>query len=176
MHPVVRLLAVLALLSLSTGCTSTQVKEASGAVAGGLFGMALDIALDGPERRATERKRCEDNPANRWGGCVSTWDAGYDRPTQAEREEEARRKRLKEAAEYEEGINELIQAFDAAEQRSGQPQPESAVTDYELQEMERLQRRDEALEDWAEFDEFMQALETAEEQNNAPRLSRITGE
>ena len=171
-----RLLAALLALSLLTGCTTSQVKEASGALAGGLFEMALDVALDGPERRAEERRRCEDNPANRWGGCVSPWSPGYDRPTQAELEEEARRKRLKEAAEYEAGVNEVIRALDAAEQRSGQLQPESAVTDYEQQEAERLQRRDEALADWAEFDEFMRALETAEEQNSDPRLSRITGE
>ena len=171
-----RLLAALLALSLLTGCSTSQVKKASGVVAGGLFEMALDIATDGPERRAEERQRCEDNPANRWGGCVSPWTAGYDRPTPAELEEEARRKRLKEAAEYEAGVNEVIQALDAAERRSGQLQPESAVTDYEQQELERLQRREETLADWAEFDEFMQALEIAEEQNNDPRLSKITGE
>ena len=171
-----RLLAALLALSLLTGCTTSQVKEASGAVAGGLFELALDIASDGPERRAEERRRCEDNPANRWGGCVSPWSAGYDRPSQAEREEEARRQRLKEAAEYEAEVNELIRALEAAEQRSGQSQPEPAVTDFEQQEAERLRRREEALAGWAEFDRFLRTLETAEEQNTDPRLARITGE
>ena len=141
--------------------------------------MALDIATDGPERRARERQRWEDNPANRWDSCLppceitTDW---QDRLAAAEREEEARRKQLKEAADYEAGVNEVIRALEAAERRSGQLQPESALTDYEQQEAERLQRREEALEDWSEFDEFMQALETAEEQNSDPRLSRITGE
>ena len=173
------LLAILAFLSLSTGCTSTQVKEASGAIAGGLFEMALDIALDGPERRAKERKRWEDNPANRWDSCLppceitTDW---QDRLAAAEREEEARRKRLKEAAEYEAGVNEVIRALEAAEQRSGQLQPESAVTDYEQQEAERLQRRDEALENQAEFDEFMRALEEAEQQPDDPPTAMMTNQ
>ena len=174
-----RLLAALLALSLLTGCSTSQVKKASGVVAGGLFEMALDIATDGPERRARERQRWEDNPANRWDSCLppceitTDW---QDRLAAAEREEEARRKQLKEAADYEAGVNEVIRALEAAERRSGQLQPESALTDYEQQEAERLQRREEALEDWSEFDEFMQALETAEEQNSDPRLSRITGE
>ncbi|RZV38219.1 MAG: hypothetical protein EX272_03335 [Chromatiales bacterium] len=171
--------ALLLALVLLTGCTTSQVKEASGAVAGGLFEMALDIALDGPERRAKQRRRWEDNPANRWDACLppceitTDW---QDRRAAAEREEEARRKQEREAREYEGQVNAIIDSLAEAERRSGQLQPEPALTDYEQQELERLQRRDEILEDWAEFDEFMQALETAEEQNNDPRLAEITGE
>ena len=171
-----RLLAALLALSLLAGCSASQVKEASGPLAGGLFEMALDIALDGPERRAKERRHWEDNPANRWDSCLAPCEitTGWqDRLTAAEREEEARRKRLREAAEYEAGVNEVIRALEAAEQRSGQLQPEFAVPDYEQQEAER---REKALADWAEFDEFMRALETAEEQNSDPRLTRISGE
>lgn len=173
-----RLLAALLALLLLTGCSTSQVNEASGALAGGLFEMALDIALDGPERRAEERQRWEDNPANRWDSCLPPCEitTGWqDRLTAAEREEEARRKRLKEAAEHEAGVNEVIRALEAAEQRSEQLQPESAVPDHEQQEAERLQRREETLADWAEFDEFMRELETAEEQNSDPRLTRING-
>ena len=141
--------------------------------------MALDIATDGPQRRARELKRWEDNPANRWDSCLPPCEITtdlQDRLAAAEREEEAQRKLRKEAAQYEAEVNEIMRALEAAEQRSGQLQPESAVTDFERQEAERLQRRKEALADWAEFDEFMRALETAEEQNSDPRLSRISGE
>ena len=171
-----RLLAALLALSLLAGCSTSQVKEASGSLAGGLFETALDIALDGPERRAEERRRWEDNPANRWDSCLPPCEitpGWQDRLTAAEREEEARRKRLREAAEYEAGVNEVIRALEAAEQRSGQLQPEFAVPDHEQQEAER---REKALADRAEFDEFMRALETAEEQNSDPRLTRISGE
>lgn len=82
----------------------------------------------------------------------------------------------REVRHYKKEADSIIDALDEAERQSGQPQPESATTDYEQQEEERLRRRDETLEDWSEFDEFMQSLEIAEEKNNDPRLSRITGE
>lgn len=179
MRPFGRLLAVLALLSLSAGCTSTQVKEGAGWAAGGLFVMALDIALDGPERRAGERRRWEDNPANRWDSCLppcqitTDW---QDRLAAAEREEEARREREAEARKYQTEVKAIMRDLEAAERRSGQLPPEPAISDYEQQKLERLQRRDETVENRAEFDEFVQSLETAEEQNSDPRLTRITGE
>ena len=148
-------------------------------MAGGLFGMALDIALDGPERRAKYRRSWEDNPANRWDSCLPPCEITTDlkdRLAAADHEEEARRKREKEAREYKKEVDSILDALDEAEQRSGQLQPESATTDYEQQEEDRLQQRDETLEHWAEFDEFMRSLETAEAQNNDPRLARITGE
>lgn len=135
------LLATLAALSLLTGCTTFQAKEAGRAVAGGLFEMALDIATDGPERRLEERRRWEDNPANRWSACLSPCDIGRDRPTQAELEEEARRKRLAEAEQYEAEVDEIMQTLvdqaefdefmeelEAAEQHSGDP-PSTSTTD-----------------------------------------------
>mgnify|MGYP001818747915 FL=1 len=172
-------LATLAALSLLTGCTTFQAAEARRAVALGLFEMALDIATDGPERRLEERRRWEDNPANRWDSCLPpceiTTDA-EDRQAAAEREEAARRKREREVRHYKKEADSIIDALDEAERQSGQFQPESATTDYEQQEEERLLKRDETLENQAEFDEFMRELETAEERNNDPRLSRITGE
>ena len=176
MRKIQYLLITIAALLLSTGCTSFQAKEAGRGIAGGLFEMALDIALDGPERRARERQRWEDNPANRWSVCPSPCDIGYDQPTKAELEEEARRTRERETRHYQEEVNSIIDALEEAEQRSGELEPESATTDYEQQEEERLLQREETLQDQAEFDEFMRELETAEEQNNDPRLTRITGE
>ena len=171
--------ALLLALVLLTGCTSFQAKEARREIAGGLFEMVLDIATDGPERRQEERRRWEDNPANRWDYCFPpcqiTTD-GRDLREAAEREEAARRKQEREVRHYEEEANWMLDGLEEAEQRSGQLRPEPALTDYEQQEQERLQRRDETLENWAEFDAFMQQLETAEEKNNDPRLSKITGE
>jgi len=171
--------ALLLALVLLTGCTSFQAKEARRAIAGGLFEMALDIATDGPERRLEERRRWEDNPANRWDSCFPPCEITTDvrdLREAAEREEDARRTREREVRHYEEEANWMLDALDEAEQRSGQLQPESATTDYEQQEEQRLQQRDETLEHWAEFDEFMQSLEIAEEKNNDPRLGKITGQ
>jgi len=165
MRPIPLLLATLAAMSLLTSCTTTQVKGASGAVAGGIFGMVLDIALDGPERRAEARSRWEDNPANRWSTCLSPCDIGRDKPTEAEYEEAARIKRLAEAAEFEAGINAVIEALDDAERRTGIPASDTLARDYQREEAERLRRRAETYEDWAEFDEFMRALDEAEEQS-----------
>jgi len=176
------LLATLAALSLLAGCTTFQAAEARRAIAGGLFEMALDIATDGPERRLEERRRWEDNPANRWESCPPPCEITTDRQDRraaaeaAELEEAERRKREREVRHYKKEADSIIDALDEAEQQSGQLQPESATTDYEQREEERLRRRDETLENWAEFDEFMQSLEIAEEKNNDPRLSKITGE
>ncbi len=164
MRPIPPLLAALTAMSLLTSCTTTQVKGASGAVAEGVFGVVLDIALDGPERRAEARNRWEDNPANRWSACLSPCDIDRDKPTKAESEEAARRKRLAEAAEFEAGIDEVIHALDAAEQRSGAPASDTSPRDYQREKIERLRRRAETYEDWAEFDEFMRELDEAEEQ------------
>ena len=168
------LLAALAALSLLTGCTTSQVKEGAGHVAGGLLMMALDIALDGPERRADERRHWEDNPANRWDSCLPPCDIGRDKPTEEELEEKARRKRLAEAEEYEAGIDEIIQALDTAEQRSGHPPSDTTARDYEHEDLERLRRRAEALENQAGFDEFMQELDEAEQRSNDPPVVLIT--
>jgi len=170
------LLAALAALSLVTGCTTTQVKEGTGQVAGGLLMVALDIALDGPERRAEERREWEDNPANRWSACLSPCDIGLNKPTDAERKESARRKRLAEAEEYEAGIDELIRELDAAEQHSGVPPSDTLSRDYQREEIERLRRRAEAYEDWAEYDEFMRALKEAEQQPDDPPSVMMTNE
>lgn len=173
------LLTTLAALLLLTGCTSFQAKEAGRGIAGGLFEMVLDIATDGPERRLRERRRWEDNPANRWDSCLppceitTDW---QDRRAAAEREEEARRKRERETRHYQEEVNSIIDALDEAEQLSGELQPESATTDYEQQEEDHLLQHDETVENREVFDAFMQDLETAEEKNNDPRLSRISDE
>jgi len=179
MRKIQYLLIALAALLLLTGCTTFQAKEAGRGIAGGLFDMVLDIATDGPERRLEERRRWEDNPANRWDACLppceitTDW---QDHRAAAEREEEARRKRERETRHYEEEVNSIIDALDEAERQSGQLQPESATADYEQQEEERLLQRDETPENQADFDDFMRALEIAEEQSNDPRLARITGE
>ncbi len=165
------LLVTLAALLLLTGCTTFQAKEAGRAVAGGLLENVLEVALDGPVQGDKERRSyiaC-------FPPCVVTsdWD---DRRAARELEEKARRKQERQVRHYEEEANSIIDALDEAERRSGQLQPDRALTDYEQQEEERLRRRDETLENWAEFDEFMQSLEIAEEKNNDPRLSKITGE
>ena len=176
------LLIMLAALLLLSGCTTFQAKEAGRGIAGSLFGMVMDIATDGPERRAEERKRWEDNPANRWDACLPPCEIITERQDRraaadaAELEEAVRRKHEREVRHYKKEADSIIDALEEAERQSGQLQPESATTDYEQQEEERLLQRDETLENWAEFDEFMRELETAEERNNDPRLTRITGE
>lgn len=164
MRPIAPILAVSASLLLLAGCTGTQVKEGAGWAAGSLFMVALDVALDGPDRRATERQRWEDNPANRWATCLSPCAIGYDKPTEAELEEKARSKRLKEAAEYEAGINDIILALDEAERQPGDAAIDTTATQRERQYTEQLLRRDEAYENWLEFDEFVRSLEDAEQQ------------
>ena len=174
-----RYLAILISLVLLSGCTSFQAKEARRSIAGGLFEMALDIATDGPERRQEERRRWEDNPANRWDACLPPCEITsdlQDRADALEREEDARRKREREVRHYEDEANWMLDALEETEQRSGQSLPESASTDHDKQDLEREQQREEALRNQAEFDEFMLALETAEGHNSDPRLNKITGE
>ena len=152
------LLVTLAALLLLTGCTSFQAKEARRALAYSFFEVAIDAATEGLDRHREEPQ----------GDSAALREA-------AEREEDARRKGEREMRHYEEEANRMLDGLEEAERRSGQLQPESAVTDYERLEAERLRRRDETLENWAEFDAFMQELETAEEKNSDPRLSLITG-
>ena len=175
MRKIQYLLITLAALLLLTGCTTFQAKEASRAVAGSLFGMVMDIATDGPERRLEDRRRWEDNPANRWETCLPPCEIITERQDlraaaeAAELEEAARRKREREVLHYKKEADSIIDALDETERQSGQLQPESATTDYEQQEEERLLQRDDTLENQAEFDRFIRELETAEERNNDPR-------
>jgi hypothetical protein len=168
------LLATLAVLSQLTGCTSFQAKEAGRGIAGSLFGMVMDIATDGPERRLEERRRWEDNPANRWETCLPPCEIITERQDRraaaeaAELEEKAQRKREREVLHYKKEADAIIDAIDESEWQSGQLQPESATTDYEQQEEERLLQRDKTLEHQAEFDAFMRNLEKAEQQSDDP--------
>jgi hypothetical protein len=176
MRKIPYLLITLAALVLSSGCTSFQAKEAGRGIAGGLFEMVLDIATDGPERRLEERRRWEDNPANRWETCLPPCEIPSERQVirataeAAELEEAARRKQERETRHYEKEVNSIIDALDEAEQRPGELEPESATTDYEQQEEERLLKREETLEDTARFDAFMQDLEDAEQESGDPSL------
>lgn len=171
-----KILAAVVALSLLTGCTSFQAKEARRSVVHGFFGMVMDVATGESKRRKKERKRCLDNPANRWGGCPSSWHANYDRPTQAEREEEARLKSLREDAHYKAEADEIMQALDDAKQRSGRPPVDIPTRDYEREGFEREERRKEALNNQAEFDEFMEELETAEQPPDDPPLESTFSE
>jgi hypothetical protein len=115
------LLVTLAGLSLLTGCTTTQVKEGTGQVAGGLLMVALDIALDGPERRAEERREWEDNPANRWSACLSPCELRQEWAKDAQRKETERRERRADAEEFRADFDEFMHALEEAEQQSGDP-------------------------------------------------------
>ncbi len=159
MRKLLHLIVALAVLLLLTGCTSFQAKEARRAIAVGFVDMAIDAATEGLDRH-------REGPQG---------DSAVLREA-AEREEEARRKRERETRHYEEEAAAIMDSIEQAELRTGELQPEPAVTDFELEAMERLQHREKVLEHQTEFDEFMQELETAEEKNNDPRLSRISGE
>ena len=123
MRQIRTLLSALAALSFLTACTTTQVEKASGEVAGSLFIMALDIALDGPERRQRERQRRDNVPGSEWNPCLRA--CGLARETAADvrlDEVEARKRRI-ESEEFRAEFDAFMQALEAAEQRSADPPP-----------------------------------------------------
>ncbi len=127
MRPIGTLVAMLVALSFLTGCTTTQVKEASGQVAGGLFMMALDIALDGPERRKRERRRV---PGSEWTPCLRACELALENAADIRLAEVEARKRRIEAEEFRAEFDAFMQELEAAEQRSADP-PLSIMLDSE---------------------------------------------
>lgn len=122
MRPIGPSLAVLAALSLLTGCTATQVKDASEYVAGSLLVMALDVALDGPERRSDVRRRREDNPANQWNNpCLRACEQATELARERAIDDAERRKRRAESEAFQADFDEFMQALEEAEEHTGDP-------------------------------------------------------
>ena len=117
-----KLLSTLVALSLLTGCTTTQVKEASGGVAGALLGMtvdaALDVALDGPERRERERQRRNSVPGSEWNPCLRACELARENALNARHAEAEARKRRIEAKAFRAEFDAFMQNLEATEQRS----------------------------------------------------------
>lgn len=160
-----KILATVVALSLLTGCSSFQVAEAKRSLALGLLDMAFEVATGGPKER--------------WAPCPANREITtncHDQRTFAEVAEEARLKSLREDAHYKAEADEIMQALDDTERRSGHPPVDIPTRDYEREDLEREERRKEALDNQAEFDEFMQALDGAEQQPDGPPLASTFSE
>lgn len=126
MRQIATLLSTLVAMSFLTGCTTTQVNEASGEVAGGLLSMALDIALGGPERRKRERQRRDNVPGSEWNPCLPGCELARKIAVDSRLDGVEARKRRIEAEEFRAKFDAFFQALEAAEQRSADP-PSSIV-------------------------------------------------
>lgn len=118
-----KMLGLLAVLSLMTGCTSAQVKDASGHMALGLLGMAFDIATDGPERRAEERRRREAVPGYERNRCLRACEWAQELAEERSKHELKERKRRFEAEKFRAEFDQFMQALETAEKPSGKSPP-----------------------------------------------------
>ena len=126
MRPIGSLLAFLTALSLLTGCTTSQVKEGTGQVAGGLLMMALDIAFDGPERRLEERKQREAVPGYEWNPCLRACEQAGELAWERKKDDVERRKRRAESEAFQADFDAFMQALEEAEEQINDP-PEIAM-------------------------------------------------
>lgn len=129
MRPIGSLLAALVMLSLLTGCTTTQVKEASGHVAGGLLMMVLDVALDGPERRLEERKQRESVPGYEWNPCLRSCEFAAEVAKESRIKEVRERERRAEAEEFQIEFEEFMRLLEEAELKSDDPPSVVLITE-----------------------------------------------
>lgn len=113
--------ASLLALSLLTGCTTSQVKEASEYMAGSLLVIALDVATDGPERRLEERKRREAVPGYEWNPCLRSCEFAAEVARESRYEEVKQRKRRTESEEFRAEFEDFMRALEQAEEQSGDP-------------------------------------------------------
>jgi hypothetical protein len=107
--------ATLALLSLSASCTSTQVKEASGTVAGGLFRMGLDVATNGPEQRR------EAVPGEEWNRCPPSCELAAEMALRSRIEDTRRRERRDESEAFGAEFKNYMRELEEPEAASGSP-------------------------------------------------------
>lgn len=118
MRQIDTLFLTLVALPFVTGCTTTQIFETSGEVAGALAVATLDYASDSPERRQRqlEERECVPGTGTEWSPCLPTMERVRQKAALDNRVKgiEARERRT-EAEELRAEFDAFMQAREAVE-------------------------------------------------------------